>query len=67
MDKDGGACATPIGSSAATGLEVSAEAAGGNPRYGITRRGGNNDLLSTLWREVISLAGVTRSFSSGGG
>ena len=29
-------------------LEVSADAAGGIPRYGITRRGGNNDRLSTL-------------------
>jgi hypothetical protein len=58
---------TSIGPSAATGLEVSADTAGGNPRYGITRRGGNNDLPSTLWREVISLAGVARSFSSGGG
>jgi hypothetical protein len=67
MVKDGSARATSIGSSAATGLEVSADTAGGNPRYGITRRGGNNDLLSTLWREVISLAGVARSFSSGGG
>ena len=69
MVKDGGALAraTSIGPSAATGLEVSADTAGGNPRYGITRRGGNNDLLSTLWREVISLAGVARSFSSGGG
>ena len=46
--------------------EVSADAAGGIPRCGITRRGGNNDRLSTLWREVISLAGVARSFSSGG-
>ncbi len=26
-------------------------------------RGGNNDRLSSLWREVISLAGVARSFS----
>jgi hypothetical protein len=42
-------------------------ARGGIPRYGITRRGCNNDRLSTLWREVISLAGVARSFSSGGG
>jgi hypothetical protein len=58
---------TSIGPSAATGLEVSADTAGGIPRYGITRRGGNNDLLSTLWREVISLAGVARSFLSGGG
>jgi hypothetical protein len=41
----------------------SADAAGGIPRYGITRRGGNNDRLSTLWQEVISLAGVARSFS----
>ena len=57
--------ATSIGPRAATG--VSADAAGGIPRYGITRRGGNNDRLSTLWREVISLAGVARSFSSGGG
>jgi hypothetical protein len=67
MVKDGGALprATSIGPSAATG--VSADAVGGNPRYGITRRGGNNDLLSTLWREVISPAGVARSFSSGGG
>jgi hypothetical protein len=46
--------ATSIGPRAATG--VSAGAAGGIPRYGITRRGGNNDRLSTLWREVISLA-----------
>jgi hypothetical protein len=41
----------------------SADAAGGIPRYSITRRGGNNDRLSTLWQEVISLAGVARSFS----
>ena len=41
----------------------SADAASGIPRYGITRRGGNNDRLSTLWREVISLAGVARSSS----
>jgi hypothetical protein len=63
MVKDGGALAraTSIGPRAATG--VSADAAGGIPRYGITRRGGNNDRLSTLWREVISLAGVARSFS----
>src|SRR5436190_1088740 len=39
------------------------DAAGGIPRHGITRRGSNNDCLSTLWREVISLAGVARSFS----
>ena len=65
MVKDGGtlARATSIGPRAATGLEVSADAAGGIPRYGITRRGGNNDRLSTLWREVISLASVARSFS----
>ena len=65
MVKDGGALAraTSIGPRAATGLEVSADAAGGLPRYGITRRGDNNDRLSTLWREVISLAGVARSFS----
>ena len=63
MVKDGGALAraTSIGPRATTG--VSADAAGGIPRYGITRRGGNNDPLSTLWREVISLAGVARSFS----
>jgi hypothetical protein len=30
---------------------------------GIPRRGGDNDPLSTLWREVISRAGVARSFS----
>jgi hypothetical protein len=67
MVKDGGASAraTSIGPRAATG--VSADAAGGIPRYGITRRGGNNDLLSTLWREVISLALLARSFLSGGG
>ncbi|MCA6113204.1 hypothetical protein, partial [Bradyrhizobium cenepequi] len=52
---------------AAAGLEVSADAAGGIPRYGIRRRGGNNDRLSTLWQEVISLAGIARSFSSSGG
>jgi hypothetical protein len=65
MVKDGGALAraTSIGLRAATGLDVFADAAGGIPRYGITRRGGNNDRLSTLWREVISLAGVARSFS----
>jgi hypothetical protein len=58
MVKDGTALAraTSIGPTAATGLED-----------GITRRGGNNDRLSTLWLEVISLAGVARSFSSGGG
>ena len=63
MVKDGGALAraTSIGPRAATG--VSADAAGGIPRYGITRRGGNNDRLSTLWREVISLAGVARSLA----
>ena len=63
MVKDCGvlARATSIGPRAATG--VSADAADGIPRYGITRRGGNNDRLSTLWREVISLAGVARSFS----
>jgi hypothetical protein len=65
MVKDGGALAraTSIGPGAATGLEFFADTAGGIPRYGITRRGGNNDRLSTLWREVISLAGVARSFS----
>ena len=64
MVKDGGALAraASIGPRAATG--ISADAAGGIPRYGITRRGGNNDRLSTRWREVISLAGVARSFSS---
>ena len=63
MVKDFGALAraTSIGPRAAT--EVSADAAGGIPRYGITRRGGNNDRLSTLWREVISLASVERSLS----
>ena len=63
MVKDGGAFAraASIGPRAATG--VSADAAGGIPRYGITRRGGNNDRLSSPWREVISLAGVARSFS----
>jgi hypothetical protein len=69
MVKDGGALAraTSIGPRAATGLEVSADTAGAIPRYGITRLGGNNDRLSTLWREMISLAGVARSFWSGGG
>ena len=40
MVKDFGALAraTSIGPRAATGLEVSADAAGGIPRYGITRR-----------------------------
>ena len=63
MVKDGGALAraTSIGLGAATGN--SAEAAGGIPRYGVTLRGGNNDRLSTLWRGVISLAGIARSFS----
>jgi hypothetical protein len=49
------------------GWQDSADAAGGIPRSGITWRGGNNDRLSTLWREVISLSGVARSFLSGGG
>jgi hypothetical protein len=63
MVKDGGAPAraTSIGPRAATGIFE--DAAGGNPRDGVKRRGGNNDCLSTLWREVISLAGVARSFS----
>ena len=63
MVTDSGALAraTSIGPRAATGLEVSADEAG-VPRYGITRRGGNNDRLLTLWRDVISLAGVVRSF-----
>jgi hypothetical protein len=56
--------ATSIDPRAATG--VSADAARGIPRCGIARRGGNNDRLSTPWREVISLARVARSFSSGG-
>ena len=63
MVKDGGAFAraASIGPRAATG--VSADAAGGIPRFGIARRGGNNDRPSSPWREVISLAGVARSFS----
>jgi hypothetical protein len=67
MVKDEGALArvTSIGPRATTGLEVAADPAGGIPRYGITRRGGNNDSLSTLWREVISLVGLVRSFLSG--
>ena len=54
MVKDGGALAraTSIGPTAATGLED-----------GFTRRGGNNDRLSTLWRGVISLAGIARPLS----
>jgi hypothetical protein len=48
------------------GNGASADAAGGNSRCSITRHGSNNDRLSTLWREVISLAGIARSFSSGG-
>lgn len=55
--------ATSVGRRAATG--VSADAAGGIRRHGITRRGGNNDRLSTLWREVISLAGQTRRLLAG--
>jgi hypothetical protein len=68
MVKDGGALAraTSTGPRAATGFEFPVDAAGGIPRCGIMRRGGNNDRLSTLWREVISLAGAARSFSSGG-
>ena len=62
MVKDGGALArtTSIGPTAATG--ISADAPGGIPHYGVARRGGNNDRLSSLWREVISLAGVAKSF-----
>ena len=50
MVKDGSALAraTSIGPRAATALEVSADAAGGIPRCGFTRRGGNNDLLWTF-------------------
>jgi hypothetical protein len=33
------------------------------PSYGITASG-DNDRLSTLWREVISLAGVARALST---
>jgi hypothetical protein len=62
MHKYGGrlARATSIGPRAAT--RISADAATGSRHYGITRPGGNNDGLSTLWREVISLAGVATSF-----
>ena len=55
------------------GLDFSAElitsvsrcdVARGIPRYDMTpRASGNNNRLSTLWREVISLAGVARSLS----
>jgi hypothetical protein len=63
MIKYGGASAraTSISPRAATG--VSADAAGNIPRYEITRRGGNNDRLSTRWREVISFTGIAQSFS----
>ena len=63
MVKDGGALAAQprLAQRAATG--VSADAAGGIPRFGIARRGGNNRRPSSPWREVISLAGVARSFS----
>ncbi len=49
MAEDSGALAraTSTGPRAATG--ISADAAGGVPRYGVMRRGGNNDRLSTLW------------------
>jgi hypothetical protein len=69
MFKDGGALAraTSIGPRAATGLAVSTGTAGGIPCYGITQRGGNSDCLSTIWREVISLTDIARSFSSSGG
>ena len=50
------------------GFELAGRAADAVPDLvvfldGITRRGGNNDRLSTLWREVISLAGVARALS----
>jgi hypothetical protein len=66
MVKDGGALAraTSIGPKGGNGSLCRCGC--GIPRCGITRRGGNNDRLSTLWREVISLADVARSFSSGG-
>src|SRR3954464_13985437 len=46
--------------------EVFACAVVESPRSGIMRRGGNNDRLSTLWPEVISLAGLATSFLPGG-
>ena len=63
MVKEGGALArvTSICPGAATG--VSADATSGSPPYGSTRCGGNKNRLSTPWREVISLAGLARSFS----
>ena len=66
--EEGGALAraTSIGPRATTGLEVSVDAAGWYSSLSITRRGSNNDRLSTPWREVISLTGVATSFSSGG-
>ena len=69
MVKDSGALvrATSDGPRATTGFRQQ-RAKSPRMRAGgiwvITRRGGNNDRLSTLWREVISLAGVARSCSS---
>lgn len=62
MVKDGGALppAIRIGPRQSTG--ISAGASGGISRYGVTGRCGNNDRLSTPWREVISLTGVARAF-----
>lgn len=62
MVKDGGRVATPIWVCPRPTTGLSAGASGGIPRYRVTRRSGNNDRLSTLWREVISVAGVARPF-----
>jgi hypothetical protein len=66
MVKDGGALARAKLVQERHRLEVSADVAGGISRSGITRLDCNNDCLSIPWREVISLAGLARSFSSGG-
>ena len=64
MVKDSGALAraTSIGPRAATGVSGRCGWWYSSLRHH-ARRGGNNVRLSTLWREVISLAGVARSFS----
>lgn len=54
MVKDGGVLAAAVWINPRSATELSACAS--------VARGGNNDRLSYLWREVISFAGAARAF-----